>query len=234
MHNVGRIATHTMEYLDMQKLLAELRRLYLTEVPAAGTRVLRLAFPRRPDGEEGAHWEHLCVVANALQHELGWPAPAVSIDGASSYGLWLSLEEPLAAPQADELGRLLRQRYGVEQVDMPAADQLPPRLHPSTGLWAAYIHPGMGASFAGEAGLEMEPPEAGQLGFLDGLDSITPAQLAHALYQLHPRAAAPAPLAADGPGAPDGLLLKDATLEDIIRHLHSRNIEPTFRHLLPK
>ncbi|MGV7211325.1 hypothetical protein ACLB1G_26095 [Oxalobacteraceae bacterium A2-2] len=205
----------------------------MTDVPAAGTRVLRLAFRRRSEAEEGAHWEQLCEVANALQHELGWPAPAVSIDGASSYGLWLSLAEPLAAPQADELARLLRQCYGVD-VDMPAADQLPPRLHPSTGLWAAFIHPGMGASFADVAGLDMEPPEAGQLGFLEGLDSITAAQLAQALNQLRPQAAAPAPLAAVAAVAPDGLLLKDATLEDIIRHLHSRNIEPTFRHLLPK
>jgi transcriptional regulator with XRE-family HTH domain len=30
----------------------------------------------------------------------------------------------------------------------------------------------------------------------------------------------------------DTLLLKDATLEDIVKLLHSRNIEPTFRHLI--
>lgn len=33
---------------------------------------------------------------------------------------------------------------------------------------------------------------------------------------------------------PAGLLLKDASLEDIVKLLHSRNIEPTFRHLLAK
>jgi hypothetical protein len=32
--------------------------------------------------------------------------------------------------------------------------------------------------------------------------------------------------------APKGLLLKDATLEDIVRHLHAKNIEPTFRFKL--
>ena len=48
---------------------------------------------------------------------------------------------------------------------------------------------------------------------------------------------------ADGNGAPakapakakaasaDGVLLKDATLEDIVRRLHAMNIEPTFRFL---
>ena len=30
----------------------------------------------------------------------------------------------------------------------------------------------------------------------------------------------------------DTLLLKDATLEEIVKLLHSRNIEPTFRHLI--
>jgi hypothetical protein len=33
---------------------------------------------------------------------------------------------------------------------------------------------------------------------------------------------------------PDGLLLKDATLEDIVRVLHARGIEPTFRFTLPR
>jgi transcriptional regulator with XRE-family HTH domain len=33
---------------------------------------------------------------------------------------------------------------------------------------------------------------------------------------------------------PEDLLLKDASLEDIVKLLHSRNIEPTFRHLIVK
>ncbi|WP_409032981.1 hypothetical protein [Janthinobacterium sp. CG_23.3] len=31
----------------------------------------------------------------------------------------------------------------------------------------------------------------------------------------------------------DGLLLEDATLEDIVKLLHPKGIEPTFRHLIP-
>jgi hypothetical protein len=30
----------------------------------------------------------------------------------------------------------------------------------------------------------------------------------------------------------DTLLLRDATLEDIVRFLHAKQIEPTFRHLI--
>ena len=48
------------------------------------------------------HWDRLCEVANALQAELGLPAPAVSIDGASAYHLWLSLETPVPAGEAQD------------------------------------------------------------------------------------------------------------------------------------
>jgi hypothetical protein len=78
----------------------------------------------------------------------------------------------------------------------------------------------------------MAPPVAGQVAFLEGLDSIAPGQFAQALARLEAPAApvgAPPP-----PPAADGLLLKDATLEDIVRVLHARGIEPTFRFTLPR
>jgi hypothetical protein len=69
------------------------------------------------------------------------------------------------------------------------------------------------------------------------LQSIGEAQFQHGLVMLRkshgaaPTASVPAvPCAVDV----DGLLLKDATLEGIIRFLHSKNIEPTFRHLIPR
>jgi hypothetical protein len=40
--------------------------------------------------------------------------------------------------------------------------------------------------------------------------------------------------AAVPPPSADGLLLKDATLEDIVRALHARGIEPTFRFTLAR
>jgi hypothetical protein len=42
--------------------------------------------------------------------------------------------------------------------------------------------------------------------------------------------AAPAPV--PSAATPQSLLLKDATLEDIVKHLHALGIEPTFRHAL--
>lgn len=43
-----------------------------------------------------------------------------------------------------------------------------------------------------------------------------------------------APATSDNPTTVSGLLLADASLEDITRFLHSKNIEPTFRHVLIK
>jgi len=261
----------------MLKLIQELMRLYLPEgavteealqahilgqqtlpvdVTTSGglTRAIAIPFHRIPRLEEGRHWTLLCEVAHALQAELDLPAPAVSIASVDGFCLWLSLAVPLPSMQAGQFVELLRQAYFPEMepvIGTPA--ELPPCLNRETGRWSAFINPGMGASFIGEPGLEIAPPQAAQAGFLEGLESITPVQFDRALARLLARGGAPAaaasadtdaaaeaaPSAAPAPapacpaGAPDGLLLKDATLEDIVRHLHALNIEPTFRHLLP-
>ena len=247
--------------MNMQKLISELTRLYLPagalspEVLAQRmlgqnsvaidlttddglTRAMLIAFHKTDDRQEARHWTRLCAVANALQAQLGLPAPAVSISGADGYGLWLSLEVPVPVARAQTFLELLRKAYfpdmdlRADAVSAPV--ELPPCLHQGSGRWAAFIHPGMGAAFADESGLEMAPPCAGQAAFLAGLHSISEAQFLHALDLLEASHAG-APLAsvpaAERIAAPDGLLLKDATLEDIVRLLHSKNIEPTFRHL---
>jgi len=220
----------------MQKLNVELTRLYAA-APEGETRVIALAFHKLADDGEEGHWQRLCAVANALQTDLGLPAPAVSISGANAYGLWLSLETAVPMAQAQEFARLLGADADVALVDDPLA-MLPPCLNSASGKWSAFIHPGMGASFAGDEGLDIQPPEAGQVSLLEGLQSISAGQFAQALDQLRQSArSAQQPssaAAATQPGvAPAGLLLKDATLEDIVAYLHSKNIEPTFRFLAP-
>lgn len=252
----------------MQELIAQLERLYWMQDDGAPslagqlaerlagregaplvlarsglTRAVVLPFARLPDDGALGHWERLCGVANALQSELQLPAAAVSMSGARGFALWLSLAEPLPLASAQQFANALRTAFCPElpplQVDAPV--ELPPCLDQASGKWSAFIHPGMGSSFAEEPGLDVAPPPAAQAAFLDGLQSIDAAQLQQALELLaaRQRAAAPARTlstssanAAAG-AAPDGLLLKDATLEDIVRHLHARNIEPTFRHRLP-
>jgi hypothetical protein len=255
----------------MQKLISELTRLYLPADALSPealaqhmlgqssqaislrtadglTRGIVIPFDKMADREEAAHWSRLCEVAQALQLELGLPAPAVSISGANGYALWLSLATPTPVAQVQQFLELLRKAHFPDMPLRPdaasAAVELPPCLHQSTGRWAAFIHPGLGASFADESGLEMAPPFAAQSAFLEGLHSIDAAQFERALQTLQQsHGAAPTPGGSVAPpGAPlaeravvaDGLLLKDATLEDIVRFLHAKNIEPTFRHLLPQ
>jgi hypothetical protein len=246
----------------MEKLISELIRLYLLPgSPAAQalaqrgegracapvdlasdglTRAIVLPF-RRAAGEDAHHWDRLCTVANALQADFGFPAPAVSVASAGGYVLWLSLAVPVAVGDArrfvDGLARLWPDTLPPAGDIVGAPVELPPCLDAATGRWAAFIHPGMGASFADESGLEMAPPAPGQVAFLDGLESIGADQFQAALARLAP-ATSPAPVQStvaspprDGSRA-DGLLLKDATLDDIVRHLHARNIEPTFRFLV--
>jgi len=219
----------------MNKLAMELERLY-GAAPQGQTRSVCLAFRRLKDDGEAGHWERLCAVANALQAELGLPAPAVSVSGDGAFGLWLALEQALPVAQAQDLIELVCARYCPELQPAPGAaaapPALPPQLHAASGKWAAFIHPGMGASFAGDEGLEMAPPEAGQVALLEGLECIGAALLAQALGTLRQpaRGAAPPPGQPAG-AAREGLLLKDATLEDIVAFLHAKHIEPTFRFL---
>lgn len=249
----------------MQKLISELTRLYLPDggVPAdvlakrvlgqsaapislttedGRTRALVIPFRKVADGDDTRHWSRLCEVANALQIALGFPAPAVSISGENGFALWLSLEKPVAAHLAQQFLELLRLAHFPDLEARPDAAreavELPPGLHPGTGKWAAFINPGLGASFADESGLDMAPPFAGQTALLQGLQSIAEAQFLDALDQLRQsHGAAPAagtPVRPPSATAQPGLLLKDATLEDIVQFLHSKNIEPTFRHLISR
>ncbi|PQO93304.1 hypothetical protein C5614_23785 [Massilia phosphatilytica] len=233
----------------MEKLISELMRLYLLpDSPAAQagpganadlvsgaglTRAIAIPF-RKAAGADAQHWERLCTVANGLQADFGFPAPAVSVASAGGFVLWLSLAAPVPVADARRfvagLGRLWPDTLPpAGTIGLPV--ELPPCPNAATGTWAAFIHPGMGASFADESGLDMAPPAAGQVAFLEGLDSIAPGQFSAALARLDAPAA---PVAAPAPPSADGLLLKDATLEDIVRALHARGIEPTFRFTLAR
>jgi hypothetical protein len=242
----------------MDKLISELRRLFLLNAdnPQRLQHHLRgeatFAFDLAQEGVTRAividfhkaageqHWLRLCDVANALQSELDLPAPAVSVSGGDCYRLWLSLASPIPVEQARQFLALLHKAYFEdEQIDLGrTVVELPPCLHVATGLWAAFINPGMGGALAEDLGLEMPPNENAQAAFLEKLECVSDDAFAHALATLQRRhqavKAAPAAAAATTKPAatPQGLLLQDATLEDIVRHLHAQGIEPTFRHVL--
>jgi len=251
----------------MEKLIAQLLRLYVPAGQVAPellarqargehtfpvalacgdgtTRALVIPFDKARYEEDGQHWTRLCEVARALQVEYGFPAPGVSISAASGFRLWLSFEAPVPVALAQQFLESLRNAAFPDLAVAPDAAtrpvELPPCRNPETGRWAAFIHPGMGASFVDEPGLEMAPPAQAQAAFLEQLETIGLQQLKDALAALQPdqaQAQAQAPASQPAPAAPPShgsgeLLLRDATLEDIVRHLHAKNIEPTFRHII--
>ncbi|NEX62996.1 hypothetical protein [Noviherbaspirillum galbum] len=262
----------------MEKLIAQLNRLYLPRgeispdellrhlrgeqttsvslaAPDRHLRAVMIPFDRMARNDELDHWHQLCAVANVLHADLELPTPAVSVSGNKGYGLWMSFETPMPMERVSRFLDLLRKAYFPDMALPPnvldAPVEIPPCLNQHTGKWAAFIHPGMGASFAEDAGLEMAPPPAGQVAFLEHLESIGSERFAQALDILQraidthasgvatstPPVEAASPgkqSAASGSTPADDLLLKDATLEDIVRFLHARNIEPTFRHLIPR
>ena len=247
----------------MEKLIAQLMRLYMASgqvnpgllgqrvlgelttpvdlaTPGGMTRAIIIPFDKARYREDGQHWTRLCEVAHALQAQYGFPAPGVSISAASGFRLWLSLDAPVPVNQARQFLELLRDADFPDLVVAPDTAtrlvELPPCRDGASGRWAAFIHPGMGASFIDEPGLEMAPPPMAQAAFLEQLESIELAQFHAAIAALQPArplAAIAAVQPATVPQAGTGeLLLRDATLEDIVRHLHAKNIEPTFRHII--
>jgi hypothetical protein len=159
--------------------------------------------------------------------------------------LWLSLREAQPGGRIAEFADLLRRACLPDPLKLDAANgslasvvELPPGRQAS-GKWSAFIHPGMGASFADDPALEMAPPLGAQLGFLEGLQSISAAAFETALAGLRRdqgvgAVTAMAPSATPSANPLDGaVLLHQATLEQIVRELHARQIEPSFRHLLP-
>ncbi|MEN3276792.1 MAG: hypothetical protein V7631_2582 [Massilia sp.] len=264
MHMQQRQATPPPLGDNMEKLIAQLLRLYIPAgtlapqsladhllgrtrdapplVTADGlTRCVVIPFDKALDGAGRDGWTRLCEAAHALQADHGLPAPAVSIDGEHGFCLWISLETPVPAALADRFVERVRAAWspGSALRGGPRVAALPPCLNRHTGKWAAFIHPGMGASFADEPGLDIAPPPAAQAAFLEDLESagLAPFQRAvdalAAPQQIAPAAAAPLPAPAASAAAADGLLLKDATLEDIVRFLHAKNIEPSFRFRFP-
>ncbi|WP_426114581.1 hypothetical protein [Massilia sp. PWRC2] len=232
---------------QLEQHLLGLKTLALDLVtPAATARTIVLDFCAGGAVRGEQQWRALCVLANALRDQLQLPAPAVSISG-HGFQLWLSLASAMPIADIAEFVHLLHAEYLPDDKDkgnglLVTVVDLPPARQPG-GKWAAFIHPGMGASFADEPALDMAPPVGAQVGFLEGLRSIDSARFAEALATLR-RHAPPAVTAVTAVARPaasgaiaevtaDALLLKDASLEDIIKALHARHIEPSFRFLLP-
>jgi hypothetical protein len=180
----------------MNRLQAELRRLYLLGSPAdevdraedaclispeGGVRALVLELARPAD------WSVLSAVWQGVQADLELPAPAVAVSGTDGFQLWFSLVEPVPVPEARRfleslrlryLGRIAPGRVGLwPAVDASApglgrhAQMVPAHLE-DTGLWSAFIAPDLAPVFSDEPWLDICPSTDAQADILTRLRSI--------------------------------------------------------------
>lgn len=211
----------------MNKLVAELQRLYLPDaVQAPGTaptalplpdaagrvRALVIAFRRAGD------WDQVSGFWQGVQQDFELPPPAVSVGGGdAAWRVWFSLAEAVPVQQASTFLHTLCQRYlgGIlpaqlalqpDAAGTPPSVPMTPALDAATGRWSAFIDPGMGGLFVEEPWLELAPNPDKQAELLARLRSIEAADFQRVLaLPVVPAVAPTAPeavLAGSRPAAP--------------------------------
>lgn len=193
----------------MTRLQTEIERLY--GAPSVGddapvrALVLELARP--------AEWPPMARLWQGVQADLGWPAPAIAVNGVDGYQLWFSLAQALPPASAQGLLEQLRQRY---LADVPP-DRL--RLWPGLGIglprqvaedaWSAFVSPDLAAVFADTPWLDLPPGEEAQAELLARLSCTPAADVARVLAAPPPTAVAaqpPAPTPAPASSGPAPLV----------------------------
>lgn len=162
----------------MNRLQAELQRLYPSPDAQGHVRALVLALQAPPG------WDPLAPVWQAVQAELGLPAPAIAVSG-SGYQLWFSLSEPVPPAQAAAFLEALCARYLADVAPerivttgaLPSAEVAPER-------WSAFVAPDLAALFTEEPWLDLGPSADAQAELLSRLQSTQPADWQRALERL--------------------------------------------------
>lgn len=188
----------------MNRLHAQWQRLFLApgQQPQDGqappladaqglTRALLLELARPAD------WRALAGVWQAVQQELGLPAPAIAVSGNEGFQLWFALAAPV--PPADGLAFLqaLAQRYlpdvAPQRLRLQAGDlgdgpaaALPPQLQAQAGQWSAFVSPDLAPVFADTPWLDVAPGADGQADLLSGLHCLRPEDMLAATARLAP------------------------------------------------
>lgn len=154
------------------------------------TRTLVLSFAKASD------WETVAGLYQAVQDELGLPAPAIAVAGSDGFSVWFSLAQPVRRNQGALFLQGLRRKYLAELPEIrlqlyPSLAQVEenwveivPNYDEGIDKWSAFIDPSMGGMFIEEAGLDMPPNLDRQADFLAGLLSINAVDFQHALKLL--------------------------------------------------
>jgi hypothetical protein len=203
----------------MNRLEAELRRLYFVATPAqqgpdtnppgligsdgcVRALVLELASP--------ANWSELARVWQGVQAELDMPAPAIVVSGQRGCQLWFSLVQPVTSDVARAFLDALQTRYladvapeRIQAFPAPDAsrpsrvrhiDALPP-AQVADERWSAFVAPDLAPLFDDEPWLDHPPGVDAQADLLSRVASASPEAFGRACERLHATqpAAAPAP-----------------------------------------
>lgn len=212
----------------MTRLQSEWQRLFLVDgglINAQGqVRALVLGLARPGD------WSALRQLWQGVQQDLGWPAPAIAVNGVDGYQLWLALAQAVPAAQAEALGRALVARYLSEaradrlgvwpHADAAApsawghAPAVPPLLQAGGELWSAFVAPDLAPVFEDTPFLDFPPGEDGQAELLARLQAVSPGDWRRGLGILVPEPDANAQPAASPAAAGWGQMGHRAGLVD--------------------
>jgi hypothetical protein len=173
----------------MTRLPTEIARLYGASPGDGGVRALVLELARP------AEWPPMARLWQGVQADLGWPAPAIVVNGVDGYQLWFSLAQPLPLPEAQALLDHLRQRYladippdRLRLLAGPAA-QVPRQVAPE--VWSAFVSSDLAAVFSDTPWLDLPPGEDAQAELLCRLWPTPAADVARVLAVQPPPPPAP-------------------------------------------
>ncbi len=134
-----------------------------------------------------ADWSALSVVWQAVQADMGLPAPAIAVSGEDAYQLWFSLTEAVPVPEARGFLEALRTRYlghiAPHRITLlPALDAQAQAWHANSvppqpvraDQWSAFLAPDLAPMFAETPWLDLAPSPEGQADLLSGLQRIKP------------------------------------------------------------
>jgi hypothetical protein len=212
----------------MKRLHTEWRRLFAADAGTDGslaplldahgerTRTLVVEWGRPAD------WQTLRPLWEAVQAELGWPAPLIALNGCDAFQLWISLAEPVAAREAHEAAAALAARWlprasgpaiathlTVWPRPSPQADgtwqhaaPVPARQAGPQPRWSAFVAPDLAAVFGDEPTLDIDPGDEAQADLVARGGCVSAAAWTRASQALHQDGAAPASTAAAAPECP--------------------------------
>jgi hypothetical protein len=133
-----------------------------------------------------ADWGAVGRVWSGVQTELGWPAPAIAVDGLDGLQLWFSLTDPCPAAEAGEWLQALCARFladleprrlrcwpAAAEADASSSTPRPvPQTQVGSDQWSAFVSPDLAPVFEDSPWLDVAPGEDAQASLLMALQSV--------------------------------------------------------------